>query len=158
MQWTENEVIGFVDAQLLACFTEVAGLQFVYDSGGPTLQFSIQQLRAPPAPEYRPSPDTIRQPGELRIRVPSESPQFFPGLIGTVVPPITQIFNAGLPGRVQPQQWQILDMLRQCNWSALEDQDAMAAALILGEKVLSENSAERTTPNNNDIEGAGIVL
>src|SRR2546427_4885273 len=49
-------------------------------------------------------------------------------------------------------------MLRQCNWSALEDQDAMAAALILGEKALSENSAERTTPNDNDIEGAGIVL
>ena len=152
----EHEVVGLGDAHLLGCLAEVRLV--AWDRAvKPELPehpirphirrcLGLDQLRRPPSPEHRATAEAIGEPGEAdgHVRPPREPPHLGPGHAG--------VGRRRAEEGTRPRAGQVLDVLGEDVGPGVEDQNAVVAEAVAGQRLQGEYRAEGATSDDDDVE------
>ena len=157
MQFAENKVVGFIDADLTRAFAEIPRLEIGHRLRGPSGYLFIEQLRRPSAPVNRAPADGVGKTLERNRRFPWDAPYFIARrlrLRGVLVQVkwrkrIGEPLNAG-----------VLHMFWDREQSRFNDQRSQPAAgfLLTKPDVLGDGSAKGSAPNHQHIKWATAAI
>ena len=158
MQLPLDKVVGFVDADLLGRFAEIAIVQVGLHHGRPaiTRHLRVEQLRRPTAPEKRPPSHAIGKAGKLVRRMPGQPPDFaVPVAERAFVAACLPLLNSREMNRIRPRetrQRNVLHVFMHGERSALQHEDAVPLLLVALEDRRGEYGAKRTATHDDDVE------